>query len=237
MSKTRKNAIELSELVFRKVTETLLGMESGCYKIAAGIVSSPNPFTREKLVEDSFKVFMKAMLVNQYNIEYNSLANKDDFRIMQIYKNMTDTVDHSPLCLIHILFNISTILIENIDRSNLDTSSLEKYLKSLEAEYEPYVTKEQVETFSGMFLHKCEGPREAQPLPPGHQLFVIGNKPTLPMKSDITRCMVCGTETGKCCSGCKSEQGPKYYLCSRECQKRDWPIHPSSCKNKKPKVP
>ncbi len=229
-------AIVLTKFIFTKIVETLTGIESGCYKIAAGIKPIQNFFSLQDLCKNTFKNMLKPMLVNQFNIEYNALANKDDFRIIKEYNIMREMIDHSPICLINIIFNLAIAFIDHVDRSKLDTSSLENYLDSIKIAFIPMANNVQAVSFSGMFIHHCDGPRKVEPLPPGQQMFNIeGVEPKPPSKSTTNRCMVCVKETNKSCSGCKTDDGPSYYLCSAKCQKIDWPTHPKTCRNKQPR--
>ena len=226
----KENKIKLSYYVFAKITETLVGIESACYKIASGVIPQPKPFAMKELIDPSFKNVITRMVINQYNIEYKGLSEKSDLRIMRDHKMMNDMVDHSPLCLIHIILRLATDFVDKTERSLLDNSSYENYIASIQSQFKYMAPAERIEKFSDAFTHECKGPRVVEPIPDDGVLFNIGDKPQTGVRvTPIARCMVCNKETKLLCQGCKTKDGPKYYICSRQCQKLDWPTHKNEC--------
>lgn len=96
-----------------------------------------NGFDKDILIANNDKTIHDIILLlheNKFNEMYESLKDGVD-EIVDIFANFQKYKNHSPWCLIKEI-SVSTLEIhQNIDRSNLDISSIDSYVKSIHTEF------------------------------------------------------------------------------------------------------
>jgi len=99
---------QVADLILAFASETIIGHERGLYK--QGIpVSVPA---------------IQLATANYLNVCYKSLILRDDPFVIQKFKEITDVIGHSEVCLISIIMQIILALHQSIDRSNLNFESV-----------------------------------------------------------------------------------------------------------------
>jgi hypothetical protein len=225
MSKTLQNAVNLSNCVLKHVNLVVTAIETTLWTYSKNGIFISNEVS---LNTNEMKDVLYLMVINHYNCEYDMLSKKKDQRIVDLYAKFMSHVDHSPLCLIHLMFKRTIDICKQIDRSQLDISDFTSYGISVEKAIRPFYSYQNIATLAPLLMHECDGPRVLDVLPEGVYLF-MNTQSKLPFQ-----CFLCRKETKQYCGGCSQKEGERYYLCSKECQKLDWVRqHPSSCSYKK----
>lgn len=159
------SSLLLTRAVFQKVMTTILEIETVMYET----VVKQEPSTAV-LRKDNCRNIFAVLAANRFNVEYDYLS-KGDPSLFVKYAILRNIHDHSPLCLIHICFNLALTAHRNISRAKLDLSNKEKYVASVKEQLQFFFREEAAASFSGMFRHDCRGPRILEVLPPGTVLF------------------------------------------------------------------
>ena len=119
-----------------------------------------------------------------------------------------------------------------LDRTSLITISEKHYISSLQDVLDKIFDKEFIQNNAVNVSHECKGPKKAPPAPIGpdgnSKMFRFTSAP-----KQYKKCVVCNENTHIICSGCKDR---KYYICSKECQKKDWKTHPETCTYKSKQI-
>jgi hypothetical protein len=224
----------LADRIVQFIKNTIVGHESAIYKIA----TKTHPYDKFEIpleITMLTKHHILSKLVatfteNYFNQVYESLVNKDDPYIINMFDELKNIMNHSPICLINIIAHTCVQYHIKLDRSLLITNSYESYMKSVNVILNDMFNENFMDTLISGISHKCNGDKEVKALPIGLNgpekmfKFVV-----TPLYANDKKCVVCGKDTTKACSGCKDK---KYFLCSKECQKIDWAKHPSTCTHK-----
>jgi len=131
---------------------TIKGHESVLYKACGTILSLSRSFLTTNVIGSMFS----SIVTDYLNHCYRSLILDDDAYVTTKFNEMTSTMDHSKICLLNIIANIIKILFENIDRSNLDISTYEKYMNCIT--YQLNNSREKIiQNLSRSLSHECSG--------------------------------------------------------------------------------
>lgn len=149
--------IKLAELFRTFIKNTIIGHESGLYKIFGN-----NPIV---------PTMIHNITINYFNRAYDGLATKSDHYIIEKIKNMQDCLNHSPVCLINLLAIQCLKIHTSFDRSQLDANTYDKYMASVRKEFEAKAPP--TEEMATLFKHNCTGNKEAQILPEGQELLKL----------------------------------------------------------------
>lgn len=217
-------AKELVDFIY----STILGHESGFYKVAA---DNNNKIIEIEQLHDKIIMFEMIRFATEsyFNNIYERLVDKSDKYINDTFDKIIQITNHSPVCLINIIAKNcleihTTTLVKLIDRKILDTTSYETFMSCTKNILNCYFDNNIIDIFEKYLNHKCHGPKIVEPLPNNQKMFRFETKYFYE-----NLCVVCKKETQQICSGCKPQ---KYYLCSHDCQIKDWSTHPSSCRFK-----
>lgn len=154
----------LCELMIKFVTDTISGFESGIFKSFNG--------NSEIIKTSIIKNVELKVCVEYFNSAYKSLILEDDPYIVEKFSQMHREHSHSYICLLNIIFNIATRVIEHIERKNLNTNSYSDYMESISREIKnlPFMSPLQLEQF---VTHKCTG-IDIKTCNPNEPMFYIG---------------------------------------------------------------
>jgi hypothetical protein len=142
---------QLSKLMAEFIVNTIYGYESGLYR---GIVLKSENIELTK--QDSFKTWFIEFNVNYFNRAYSSLIKHDDKYITDNFEKMHTIMNHSYICLLNILFKMTVNIISEFDRSDLDVTSYDNYMKSVISQLTFF--KEIIEkNLPAMLSHTCKG--------------------------------------------------------------------------------
>ncbi len=256
----------LADKIIEYVKTTIRGNESGTYKVASGIIKIPgrnSPVDLDMIINtEKMQGFITTTIARYFNTTWESLVVKDDPQhpkfdkyVNDVWDDLLSVLGHGPVCLMSVIGRLCIEVNRNLDRSQLDISSYESYMKSLDELLEK-VFRESFHkmTTTRLISHVCNGEKKATPCEPGKNFFMLGDKddfsnsPNRGMndvmnnvgkfigevtKKNVSRpmhkCANCNKRTIKRCGNCK-----KRYICCRKCQIQDWKIHKKDCiKSKK----
>jgi hypothetical protein len=159
MPNTVDNRPQLAQLMLDFISETILGHERGLYR--AGIPVSRN-------------VILGAAM-NYLNGCYKSLILKDDEYVVQKFKEMTDLVGHSEVCLINIIMQILQLTHMSLDRTKIDTTSVDTLETTVKAEVGRIITPFKEKLAEGL-AHVCHG-EKIEDCDPNEPLFYARTSP------------------------------------------------------------
>ena len=152
---TEEAVRRLGDLMIAFISETILGHERGLYK--AGIpVSAP---------------IIQVATANYLNTCYKSLIVKDDAFVLGKFREMTELIGHSEVCLINIIAQIMMAVHMNLDRSKIDTTSVETVDISVKTEVSRIFDPLR-ETVYKSLSHECHG-EKIEDCDPNEPLFQI----------------------------------------------------------------
>ena len=156
------------------VDSTLLGQESALYKSCETSLRQPRSILKSRVV----LVILQHTLVDYLNACYKSLILNDDEYITKQFDAMTLSHGHSAVCLLNILASMIFNTANTFDRSLLDISSYESYMKAasdqlsvIRLTHAPTLQRSLSHTCSGMDIKSCD---------PNKPLFVGEVSPTTP---------------------------------------------------------
>ena len=155
-------AEQLSTLFVEFLKDTIIGHESGFYKMTSGNTAP-------------LKRIIPGMTMQFFNTFYDGLANKTYVYGGERMLAMQACRNHSPVCLINLLMFQCVNTHLSLDRSKFDESSYALFMASVEKEFNAKAPS--VEELTPLFDHECGGDMEATPLPPGTQMFHMGTAP------------------------------------------------------------
>jgi len=222
------------------IASTIRGHERGLFRTAS--IENTNGITKETLKDPiAMKSIIYQIGVNYFNIIYDALVKKDDTFVNKTFGEFKLFVDHSPQCVINILARMYIEFHVNLPRDNLNVNgTLDEFDHTVKNAIESIITPKTKSLLQEMFMHECTGPKELEALPPGQKMFNLEysnkddektdktDKPDNTDKNDkYEKCVVCNKTTTKRCGLCKH-----HYICSVECQRKDWPKHKPNCVKK-----
>lgn len=223
------NTHEAARHTLTFIRNTVLGHERGLFK--ANKTGVLNYLNLRKLTPQ-MEMAIKIATVSYFNMVYEKLISKDDPYVISIFNRYAELINHSPNCLIGMLFRFCLQVNLALDRSRFVVDGIdgvESYEMSVREQLDNILEEGSVMETARLFNHPCSGDREVKPLPPGQKFFQVSEK-----KPDhdsgaidisfIRKCFICGKANSKKCGRC----GLKYY-CSKECQKLDWKHHKPYC--------
>lgn len=219
------------------IKATISGHERALFRAKYHDPKLPNADAIElQKLSQATELFIRSGTANYFNIVYEALVNKNDPYINGTFDMCCKMLNHSPVCLTILAFQSCTDIHLNMNRSLfLDRGKLE-YLEDYSASVKIQLDLILGDSFEASLReclnHRCEGAKEAKPLPNGEKFFkVVTEEPideTKPSPSTATlpdkKCGVCGKASETKCGQCKA----KYY-CSLDCQKKDWSTHKRIC--------
>jgi hypothetical protein len=142
---------KLANLMTNFICDTIRGYESGLYK--SFVMNNKN-------MNDILTHKMTFILVNfnvkYFNNAYSSLIRNDDPYIMEKFGEMHDVINHSYICLLNILFKLTTDIITSYDRSIFNVFSYDEYMKSVDIVLET-CKKVLLDELPKMISHNCNG--------------------------------------------------------------------------------
>ena len=110
---------------------------------------------------------ISTIYVKRFQLAEDYMEN--DKYVNEKFGEMQQIMDHSPVCLINMLFMLTMRIHTQIDRKKLDTSSYDKFMASVRVELDRIMPS--AENLAPAFGHTCAGPKKAPPLKPGEQMF------------------------------------------------------------------
>jgi hypothetical protein len=146
-------------ILFRAfLKSTIIGHESGLYKTNA---------------EHDVIPFILADLTAEYfNMCYDGLANKTDPYVVQKMNEMQAPYNHSPICLMNLLFRSCLQIHMSLDRSHfVYGQGYEAFMKSVENEFAKLCPS--IENITALLDHECKGDKEVKPIPAGKKMFSV----------------------------------------------------------------
>lgn len=186
-----------------------------------------------KVLTPGLEHLIKLGTADYFNGIYDDVVTRNDKVVNTLFDKYKSLIDHSPLCLIHILFKSCLQAHFELDRSKLVDKGKLEYLENYAASVRFQLSDMfRYETLIGVrnFLnHTCTGEKILTPLPPGQKLFSYVEVPETPVAGSETlkskNCSICGNESATKCGGCRVKR-----YCSAECQRKDWKEHKKECK-------
>lgn len=159
------------------------------------------------------------------NMCYKSLILKDDPFVVENFKKMQN---HSPNCLLNIIFKIAKVIIEKYDFTYLEN----QYINSIRNSIRNKIKDDIID--SCFFLaHECSGPKDISNEDPNKPFFEMNlridhndnDQNPNSIKIGVV-CFYCGklSQKIKKCSRCKS-----IHYCDKNCQQKDWENHKKYC--------
>lgn len=151
----------LANLITEFCKNTITGHESGLYK-----VKGP-----EFVKDESMKLLIPFITTNYVNQLYKSLILRDDSYVKEKFDQMTNSMNHSPICLLHFIMKIIMDVHMGLDRKLLRYDSYEEFMKSLEILLD--IALEPVKLSLEQSLdHKCTG-EKIETCDPNVPLFTL----------------------------------------------------------------
>lgn len=150
----QQKKIDLVNLIVEQVYDIITGHESAFYK---SILQGGELITFDKLRNSKEVIPLIAFGASNYcNKLYKSLIIEDDPRTVNHFNEMTSILDHSCVCLLHLLFTVIMYVHTETPRSDLVIDSYDEYMRSVTDQI-----KIQLERFRNSIhnsiSHKCEG--------------------------------------------------------------------------------
>jgi hypothetical protein len=150
---TEEDRKKLGDLIIAFVSETIYGHERGLYR--AGVPVSIG--------------IIQFSAMNYLNGCYKSLILKDDEYVMTKFSEMTDLIGHSEVCLINIIMQIMVGVHTQLDRSKIDTTTLETLSLTVQAETARVIAPLK-ELVYKCISHECHG-EKIEDCDPNEPLF------------------------------------------------------------------
>ena len=119
---------ELAQLLCNFCFSTIQGHESGLYK---GIKMKTLNANIKILQTETTLNIIKNITAHYLNKAYISLIKKDDPYIIEKFNEMTKINNHSAICLLNIIMAFIMDIHSSLNRSILDISSYDLYMKSV----------------------------------------------------------------------------------------------------------
>lgn len=167
---------KLTDLIIEYIKKTIIGQESGFYKIAAKIIEHPaGKFLETKNLTNIYVVpiLLKA-LESYFNNTYKSLVKRDDKYVIEIFDKMQSLMNHSAICLLNIIATFTANIYIEINRNNLNIESYNEYIKSFENEFTKICDKNKL-SFIKCLSHNCNG-EDITKLDPNIKMFTFETK-------------------------------------------------------------
>lgn len=144
-------ADKLADLMSDFICETIGGFESGLYKSLASRGENI-----DKIKTQQMTFLLVNFNMNYYNRAYSSLIRKNDPYINDKFGEMNKVMNHSYICLLNILFKLTTEIIAEYDRTLFNVTSYENYMRSVKIVLD--TCKEFLMTeLPNMISHSCSG--------------------------------------------------------------------------------
>lgn len=144
----------LADLIINFAVETISGQMSGLYKaITSGMLQGVNkPALKSGVVSSVFSQTIPSYL----NQCYRGLIRGDDRNVVAKFKEMTDLMKHSEICLLNMIAMLITELIGNIDLLQLDTDTLDAYMFSVRSQL-VRAKNQYIDKLAQSLHHDCSG--------------------------------------------------------------------------------
>ena len=230
---------QAAALTLKFIKATIVGHERGMFRSQCA-TEPPHLvelFKSIDLTELTFHTenFIKGCTVSYFNKVYDSLLAKDDPYVSGVFDGLMSCINHSPVCIVGILFSFCTTVHLNLNRklflNRKKLEYLEDYSASVSLQIDLVLNNEMKHYLIKLWSHECSGEKVLPALPPGKKMFYTAStsdsqngKTPIPIKVLHSRCDICGKQTNSKCSKCKSRN-----YCSRQCQITDWPAHKTKC--------
>lgn len=153
-------SVDLKKLMEDFICRTIDGFESGIWKarkMADHI---------KKLKISELNMFILSFNIKYFNDAYKSLILKNDSYIMESFKKMTQLHDHSEICLLIIMFAHSMQIINNMDRSKIDSLNYQQYMEDIMKQ------TSKLSKINADMAHECHG-EDISKCDPNVDLFYI----------------------------------------------------------------
>lgn len=159
------------------ISQIISGFESGLYKML-----KQNNNARLNLLSSKHHPFItifRDLHESYYTSTYNSILARDDEYVVKTFDNFQELSGHSKQCLLNILANLTVSIHFNLNRQNLNYSTYDLYMASLNKEINSIMDAIDMHK---LFDHVCTGPSDNQlkPLEAGSKFINI----SLKMKSN-----------------------------------------------------
>ena len=156
--KSDEDTIKLTELILDFCKETIRGLETGVYKNAKSNVKKQglNNIQCKNLVK-YFNSTYKLLVTLDTNSEY----------FVKKFNEMISIKPHNYICLLNITFFITSTIVQSIERKELDDSTFETYMESLEKQIIKLSKNLNIEK---LILHSCDNNIK---LDPNIELFYV----------------------------------------------------------------
>ncbi len=113
----------------------------------------------EYLMNSKFAIISNQYIITYFNNIYHDLivgaAQSGGEDVIQLFNKLNSNKDHSDLCILNLIVSVISKYNMNIDRTLLDISDKEKYLKSINYQFTTIINR-----FFDLFVermnHKCE---------------------------------------------------------------------------------
>lgn len=162
---------KLVDLMIDFIWNTIQVYESSLYK---GIALKGTDFS--KIKDQSCNIYLINFNVHYFNSAYSSLIKNDDEFITAKFKEMCGVLKtHTSLCILNVLFRMTTEIITSYERSKLDTSTHDNYMRCVKRaliDRRGILTAELPRCFD----HVCEDV-DLDDCDPDEPLFYMGTKP------------------------------------------------------------
>lgn len=145
------------EVVYRFLENTIMGQESGLYKVIGSAIVNVDP------------IMLYSIKVDYYNGVYKSLILDDSEYVTNIFNAMT--CDHSKVCLLQQLIRVDLMIHESLIRNKDKAASYELWMESIRHQLQrskPIIVKQLQELLS----HECKG-IDIKTCNPNNPLFYI----------------------------------------------------------------
>lgn len=217
-----ENVRQAALLTLNTIIGTILGHERAIFRVKY------SPDKSEMFNDMNLNVLnleienlIKFSTAGYFNSVYDSLVSGDDPFVNDIFDKYKRFIDHSPICLIHILFNYCLTTHLALNRTLfVYNGNLEDYAASVKLQLEFLFNDGIIANVTSLFDHECKGERVVKPLPEGQKFFNFVSV----QKDSPNKCSMCEKETETKCSRCKAKR-----YCSVECQRKDWKEHKKTC--------
>ena len=159
---------DLAKLICDFCFETIRGHESGLYKaINTGLLD----IGINTLLTPNMKPIIMNITANYLNNAFVSLIKRNDPYIIEKFDAMCKIKNHSVICLLHIIMAFIQKVHFSLDRTKLDISSYENYMKSVSSQLDPIV-EETLNSLIKSISHQCNG-IDIKTCDPNIPLFVM----------------------------------------------------------------
>ena len=158
--KKQKLAIDMIKMAKGVIT----GHESGMYKAASGgtrinEAGGTRGFTLDVLKDKKIQKMIISMTEMYFNKQCKYFTEKT-VPHFELWKRMIELLDHSILCMMMMMSQMTVSFHVNMDRSKLDTSSYDNYMKSVKEYLDILFNAEFLLGIIKMLSHECNGGKE-----------------------------------------------------------------------------